>query len=300
MALAHANGIKIAYEAFGEPTAPSIIMMRGVGSQLVHWPRELVGGLVQSGLRVVVFDNRDSGLSTNFAGCPAPAMSTVIEALAAGQTLPPVYRLSDMVLDVVGLLDALGIERAHFLGLSLGAYVGQILAADYSDRLHTFVQLMSSPFLPMPQKMHPRIIKAMMAPPKSEDLQGVEDHALAVAWASSGSAYPIDEARFREDFRLANARGVWPGADCRQLIAAMTSGDRALHCQRIKIPTLIIHGREDPLVPFDEGRHTAELVATSQFTPIEGMGHELTPEVGLTLVPLLRAFLMQGRTRTTA
>lgn len=286
-----ANGIDIAYEMIGESMGSTVVLMRGVGSQLVHWPRELLDGLVHMGLQVVIFDNRDCGHTTNFAASETASMGAVMAALASGQTLPPVYRLTDMALDVIGLLDALEIRQAHFLGMSLGGYVGQILAAEYSERLHSFIQLMSSPCLPMPQKMQPRVIDAMMAPPKGPDFASAEDHALAVARASTGRGYPIDEMRFRDNFRSAGARGVWPGAESRQMLAAMSIGDRATYCRRIAVPALVVHGTEDPMVPLDEGRHTAELIAGAEFVPIAGMGHELTPGLAIALLPILQSFI---------
>jgi pimeloyl-ACP methyl ester carboxylesterase len=291
MPIASANGIQIAYETFGNSTAPAVVMMRGVGSQLVHWPHELVSGLVQMHLRVVVFDNRDCGLTTHFADRPTPNMGAIMTALARGEMLPPVYRLEDMALDVVGLLDALEIRKAHLVGLSLGGYVGQILAAQSGERLRSFIQLMSSPSVPMPQKMHPRVVEAMMTPPKGPGLRDEEDHALAVARASTGSGYSIDEAHFRDTFRLARSRGVWPGADNRQVLAAMATGDRSARCRRISVPTLVVHGTQDPMVPFDEGRRSVELIPEAQFTPIEGLGHELTPGFAPTLVALLQSFI---------
>jgi len=291
MPIARANGIQIAYESFGDSTAPAIVMMRGVGTQLVHWPRELVSGLVQMNLRVVVFDNRDCGLTTHFDDRPTPNMGVIMAALGHGEVLPPVYRLDDMALDLIGLLDALHIRRAHLVGLSLGGYVGQILAADSGERLHSFIQVMSSPLVPLPQKMHSRVVEALLTPPKGQGLRDEEDHALVVARASTGSGYPIEEDHFRNTFRLARSRGVSPGADNRQVLAAMAAGDRSAYCRRIRVPTLVVHGTEDPMVPFNEGRLTAELIPAAHFAPIDGLGHELTRGFALTLVPLLRSFV---------
>lgn len=293
----NANGIRITYETFGAPTATPIVLIRGTGTQLVHWPQELIDALVRMGLRAITFDNRDCGRSTNFENCRTPPMSTVFAALAAGEALPSVYRLEDMARDVLGLLDALAIERAHVLGLSLGAFIGQILSAEYANRLHSFVQIMSSAFIPMPHKMHPRVIEAMTASPKGDDQQSFEDHALAVAKASAGSRYPVDEAWFRRTFRLAHARGIWPSGDNRHVLAMMATGDRSAYCRRIRVPTLIVHGTEDPMVPLEEARMTAELIPGAQFVPIEGLGHEFTPEFARTLSPLLETFTKCGRVR---
>lgn len=293
------NGIQIAYVTFGGAApAPAVILMRGVGTQLVHWPRELIDGLAQMRLRVIVFDNRDCGCTTNFADRQSPPIGVVMAALASGDVLEPVYRLEDMALDVVGLLDALAIRQAHFLGLSLGGYVGQILAADYGERLRSFVQVMSSPFVPSSQRMQARVIEAMMAPPRGPDLRSEEDHAFSVAKASTGSRYPIDEHRFRNNFRLARARGVWPGCESRQILAAMATGDRSTRCRRIDMPALIVHGTEDPMVPFDEGQRTADLIRAAEFVPIEGLGHEFTPAFALTLLPMLQSFFARTQARS--
>jgi pimeloyl-ACP methyl ester carboxylesterase len=290
MPIANANGIQISYETLGSPSDPAVLLMRGVGTQLVHWPRELLEGLANAGRRVVVFDNRDSGCSENFESRPTPAMSAVMTALASGQPLAPIYCLEDMAADVVGLLDALEIRCALLIGLSLGGYVGQILAAEHPQRWHGFVQIMASPAVPTPQKMHQRVLQAMSAPLAGQDISSLEDHALAVAKASTGSLYPIDEISFRDVFRQARARGVWPGCESRQILATMATGDRAAYCRRIRIPTLVVHGTDDPLVPFEEGRLTAELIPGAHFEAVEGMGHELTTALVMKLLPIVRSF----------
>jgi pimeloyl-ACP methyl ester carboxylesterase len=298
MPIANANGIRISYETLGSPSDPAVLLMRGVGTQLVHWPRELLEGLANAGWRVVVFDNRDSGGSENFESRPTPTMGAVMTALASGQALPPIYRLEDMAADVVGLLDALQIRCALFLGLSLGGYVGQILAAEHPQRLRGFVQIMSSPAVPAPQKMQQRVLQALSAPIADQDVSSLENHALAVAQASTGSLYPIDEISFRGVFRQARARGVWPGCESRQILATMATGDRAAYCRRIRIPTLVLHGTEDPLVPFEEGWLTAELIAGAQFEAVEGMGHELTAALAIKLLPLIQSFAARTLSRT--
>jgi pimeloyl-ACP methyl ester carboxylesterase len=290
MPIANANGIRICYETLGSPSDPAVLLMRGVGTQLVHWPRELLEGLADAGWRVVVFDNRDSGYSENFESRPTPAMGAVMAALATGRPLAPIYRLEDMAADVVGLLDTLQIRRALLLGLSLGGYVGQILAAEHPQRLRGFVQIMASPAVPTPQKMQQRVLQAMSAPLKDQDVSSLEDHALAVAKASTGCLYPIDELSFRDVFRQARARGVWPGCESRQILATIATGDRAAYCRRIRIPTLVVHGTEDPLVPFEDGRLTAELIPDAEFQAIEGMGHELTPALVIRLLPIIQSF----------
>lgn len=293
---ATANGIQIAYESHGDDTSPTLVLMRGTGAQLVNWPRPFIDGLVRMGLRVVAFDNRDCGRSTNFEEHPTPPMSAVFSALAAGEKLHPIYSLEDMALDFVGLLDALSIQRAHLLGLSLGGYVGQIAAADHAQRLHSFVQVMSSASIPRPQKMHARVMEAMTAPPQGPDLPAQEDHALRVAQACTGSRYPIDEQWFRETFRLAHSRGMWPGCTSRHVLAMMATGDRVAYCRRIRLPTLVVHGTEDPMVPFDEGQSTAALIPGAKFISIEGLGHEFTPQFALTLLPLLESFMARMKT----
>jgi pimeloyl-ACP methyl ester carboxylesterase len=290
------NGIRIAYESHGNTASPALVLIRGTGSQLVHWPRALIDGLVGMGLRVIAFDNRDCGQSTNFEDRPTPSMSAVFAALASGEPLSPVYRLEDMALDLVGLLDTLRIQSAHLLGLSLGGYVGQIVAADHPQRVRSFIQVMSSAAVPTPQKMHSRVMAAMTTPPRGADVPALEDHALHIAQACTGSGYPIDEKWFRETFRLAHSRGMWPGCTNRHVLAMMATGDRMGHCGRIQMPALVVHGTEDPMVPFDEGRTAASAIPGAEFVPIEGLGHEFTPRFARTLLPVLDSFI----TRATA
>lgn len=292
-----ANTIQIAYESYGDQAAPAVLLMRGTGAQLVHWPRELIDGLVAEGLRVIAFDNRDCGQSTNFEDRPTPPMSAVLGALATGATVPPIYRLQDMAADLIGLLDALQLQRVHLLGLSLGGYVAQIVAAEHGHRLCSFIQVMSSAAVPTPQKMQARVIEAMSTAPRGTDLQAQEDHALQVAQACTGSRYPIDEQWFRTTFRLAHSRGLWPGGASRHVLAMMATGNRTEYCRRIRVPTLVIHGTEDPMVPFDDGKASAEAIDGAEFLPVAGLGHELTPECARTLLPTLESFIARAQAR---
>ena len=272
-----ANDIAIEYEERGAPGDPVIIMVRGLGTQLIDWPRSMLDLLIDEGFRVVVFDNRDAGLSQKFSACGSPDLRKV----ASGESEAP-YNLSDMAADVVGLMDALGIEKAHALGISLGGMIVQVLAAEHGDRLYSMISVMSSSSRPGLPAATREAAATLNAGPGT-------DKETVIAMTAEGLLI-CGSPRYPETLeqRLAIARQRYerdysPDGGTRQMAAAVATGSREEMLNNILVPSLVIHGSDDPLIPVEAGIDTAKCVSGCKLEIINGMGHNI-PE---TLVPVL-------------
>jgi pimeloyl-ACP methyl ester carboxylesterase len=295
MPVARVGSIQIAYEASGPANGPAILLIRGTGSQLVHWHPKLIELLESCGLRVIRFDNRDAGASTNFEHLGAPSMGELMQKFMTGQPLNPPYTLEDMAGDVTGLMDTLGVKRAHLLGYSLGAMVAQIVSARHPDRVISLVSLMSSPLPPNPQNVSPKLMQLMMQGPAGTGAEAEAEHALAVARLFAGDKYPLDDETYRKAHEQARARGIWPGGEMRQVSAMLATGDRSELCRQIKAPTLVIHGTADPTLPVEEAQRTADLIPGARLAIFKDMGHDLTPGAIAEVAPVLREHFAGGR-----
>ena len=274
-----ANGIELHYESSGADDAPTLLMIMGLGAQLTRWNRGLCELLVERGFRVLRFDNRDCGRSTHCTDLPRPD----IGALLSGEPLAALpYTLETMAADSVGLLDALGIEQAHLVGASMGAAIAQIIAATYPQRAWSLTSIMSTsgnPQLPPPT---PAAVMALFAPlPPAQDRDGVIANAIArhLPIASPGYPTPIGElqALFGDEYD----RGYYPPGVARQLGAVLAGGDRRPLLGTISCPTVVLHGRDDPLLLPDCAHDVAKHISGAQLRLIDGMGHDfpaaLTP-----------------------
>jgi len=272
------NGLEIEYESLGDPGAPAILLIMGLGMQLLAWPDAFCERLLARGFRVIRFDNRDVGLSAKISGAKRPHL--IWAMLAARMRLPlrPPYTLGDMADDAIGLLDGLGIARAHVVGASMGGMIAQLLAARFPQRVLSLTSIMSSsgnPKLPRPK---PDAMKALLSRPADpHNAQAVIDHLVRVFGIIGSPGFPADPAELRERVGRSVRRGYYPEGVARQLIAVIASGDRRKLLRTIAAPTLVIHGAADPLVPPDAGRDTARSIAGAQLMLIEGMGHDLPP-----------------------
>ncbi len=279
MTKVQANGIALEYAETGSGDAPAILLIMGLGMQLVAWPESLCEGLAARGFRVVRFDNRDVGHSTRMPS--ARPVATAAIAARAFMRLPvrPPYTLNDMARDAVGLMDALQIAKAHVVGASMGGMIAQIVAIDFPDRVKSLTSIMSSPTPLLPR---PKILRAMLRPrPRSKELairRLIEFFRLV-----GGSAYLPTEAELRARTERAVRRSYRPDAFTRQLLAIQTAPSRTRMLHRVRAPTLVLHGDEDPLVPLRGGVDTAANIPGSRLRVVPGMGHYL-PEA---LVPLL-------------
>ena len=273
-----ANGITIEYESLGDPLAPPILLIMGLGMQLVAWPDAFCQGLVERGFRVIRFDNRDSGLSSKIRVRRQP---NLVAALAAAWLRLPVrapYTLDAMAADAVGLLDALGIPRAHVVGLSMGGMIAQVVAATYPERVLSLTSIMSSSGSRKVSQPRPDAKRALLSKPRDpDDPESVVDHLVGVFGVIGSPGFPTDRAALREQVARNVRRGHHPAGVTRQLVAIIASGDRRKLLRKITAPTLVIHGAEDPLVPVEAGRDTARHIAGAKLMVIDGMGHDLPP-----------------------
>ena len=282
-----ANNINIEYEDFGKKTDPTILFIRGLGSQLIHWPSNFINGFVEVGYRVIIFDNRDIGLS---ARCPKKEISysreNIISTIDAGEKITPAYSLDDMALDVVGLMDAIGIEKAHIFGMSLGGAVAQVLLINHQSRLHTATIVMSSSKLSDPS----RIKKIALQHNTKEEYV---ENAVFENKIWGNSSFPVSEDYVRDVASRAFDRGAESEAVNRQASAVYSFGDRREALKTTNLPCLVIHGEDDVLVLPEEGKEISSLINDSEIETIVGMGHEITPLVSSKIINLVHDFLIR-------
>jgi pimeloyl-ACP methyl ester carboxylesterase len=275
MAQVKANGISIEYESFGPESADPVLLIMGLGAQLTLWPVELCEALVSRGFRVVRYDNRDVGLSTKFVDAPVPQLPAVLAAVMSGQDPKVPYRLDDMAADAAGLLDALGLERAHIVGASMGGMIAQLFAATYPARTLSLTSIMSTTGNPAVPPASPEAIGVLMSRPQGGDVDAVVEFGVKAARVIGSPAYPADETALRARVRRDVERSNYPAGFARQMAAIYANGDRRAKLASITAPTVVIHGAADPLVPIEGGRDTAASIKGAELIEIEGMGHDL-------------------------
>ena len=275
MAQTTANGISIEYEIFGAANAEPVLLIMGLGAQLTLWPVELCEALVARGFRVIRYDNRDVGLSTKFEAAGAPQLPAVIGAILSGQDPKVPYRLDDMAADAVGLLDALGIDRAHIVGASMGGMIAQLVAADHPTRTLSLTSIMSSTGNPALPPATSEAMGVLMSRPQGDDLDALVEFGVNAARVIGSPDYPADETALRARVRRDVERSVYPAGFARQMAAIYASGDRRAKLAGITAPTIVVHGTADPLVPVDAGRDTAANIKGAELIEIDGMGHDL-------------------------
>ncbi len=287
MPSAKANGIDIAYETTGDPTDPTLLLVCGLGSQLINFDPELCELFVARGLHVVRFDNRDVGQSTHIDA--RVDVRGAMRARAAGEPVDAPYTLSDMAADAVGLLDHLGVDRAHVFGTSLGGMIAQTLAIEHPARVRTLLSVMSTTGEPDVGGSTPEAGRALVAPP-ARTREEYQERAVTNA-GIFGSPGLFDPERLRARAGAAWDRGYDARGVGRQLVAVNASGDRAAGLATLDVPTLVIHGSEDTLIQPSGGRRTAELVPGAELLVVDGMGHDLAPPLWPRLVDAVAAFV---------
>lgn len=268
------NGITIVYDTFGDRTHPPMLLIAGLGMQMIGWDDAWCQGLADRGYWVIRYDNRDVGLSTKFDAAGIPNLP----ALMQGQKVAVPYLLDDMALDAVALLDALEIAAAHIVGISMGGMIAQAVAINHPERVLTLTSIMSTtgdPSLPPPT---PEAGQFLMTPAPTER-EAYLEHSLKVSHILAGSGFPFDEERARDYAGRAYDRGLNPAGFGRQLAAVLASGSRKSALQSVNIPTLVIHGAADPLIPVEGGKDTAASIPGAKLIIIAGMGHNLPLEV---------------------
>lgn len=279
MTATSANGITIEYEDYGAKDAPPILLVMGLGGQLTLWPIELVEALVARGFRVIRYDNRDIGLSTKFDTAGVPDLPALMMAAMTGQKPQVPYTLDDMAADGIALLDALGIDKAHIVGASMGGMIAQLIAATYPERTLTLTSIMSTTGNPAVPPAKPEAMAVLTSRPTAGDEATMVEFGVKAARIIGSPAYPAAEERLRtrvtNDFR----RSFSPAGVARQMAAVVANGDRRARLASVTAPTLVIHGDADPLVPVEGGRDTAANIKGAELKIIPGMGHDLPVEL---------------------
>jgi pimeloyl-ACP methyl ester carboxylesterase len=277
-AIAKANDIEIVYDTFGDPSGSPILLIMGLGAQMIDWKDEFCEGLASRGYWVIRYDNRDVGLSTKFDDAGVPNMLKILIASSQGEMLESPYTIMDMADDGVGLLDALEIERAHVIGVSMGGMIAQSMAIHHPSRLTSLISIMSStgePDLPPPT---PEAL-AVLTTPAPTDRESYIERSVENWRVLSGPSFPPHEDLLREHAGLKFDRGIHPAGVARQMAAIMASGGRRESLKSVTTPTLIIHGDLDPLVPIEGGIDTADAIPGAELIIMEGMGHYLPIEL---------------------
>ena len=275
MAQVKANGIDIEVERFGPEERDCVLLIMGVGAQMTLWPAELCEELVARGYHVVRFDNRDVGLSHKFGDKGVPDMTALITALMSGETPEAPYTLDDMAADAVGVLDALGIGKAHIVGASMGGMIAQLVAALYPERTLSLTSIMSTTGNPELPQAKPEAMAALTAPAADpSDLEAVVQRGMHT-WKTIGSpAFPTSDEQLREWILRDFHRSFYPDGMVRQMAAILSNGDRRARLAGVTAPTVVLHGEDDPLVPLEGGKDTAASIKGAELVTVKGMGHD--------------------------
>lgn len=285
------NGLRFEVDDSGPAEGPPVLMIMGLGLSLTAWPDLWLDALRGAGHRVLRFDNRDIGLSSWLDTLGRPRVGWQFVRSQLGLPVQSPYTLQDMAQDALGLLDALGLARAHLIGVSMGGMIAQRLAATAGGRVASLTSIMSSsgaPGLPGPRS---DIARAMLSRPRSRDPEDIADHTVALLRRIGSPVHPQDWHEVRARVLADVRRAHHPAGVARQLLAVAADTNRHRLLPRITCPTLVLHGTADPLVPLACGRDTAARIPRARFEAIEGMGHDWPPAVARHVADRLVAHL---------
>ena len=272
MAQVKSNGIQIEYETFGEKSSPAVLLIAGLGAQLLYWQEEFCIKLAEQGYYVIRFDNRDTGLSTKIEGLTAPEIMEKIGDFVMGNKSSVPYGLEAMADDAIGLLDTLDIKKVHIIGKSMGGYIAQTLCINSSDRILSLTSIFShtgdrESFQPTQEVLE------VMLTPAPDDREGFINHVVNYFKITYGTGKIFDEEFHKNLVGNSYDRCFYTEGVMRHYLAILSQKNRTKYLQNINVPTLIIHGDEDPLVPLAGGQATAEAIPNSKLKIIKGMGH---------------------------
>ncbi len=274
-----ANGISLFYEEHGNPEHEALLLVMGLGAQMILWPDEFVEALVSKGYRVIRFDNRDIGLSEKMEGARAPKLPWQVIRKKIGWPASVPYTLSDMADDAAGLLDALDIRQAHVVGASMGGMIAQLMAVNHSDKLLSMTSIMSTTGNPKLPQADKQAMEVLVAPLPSMEEEALVAHGINVSNSIGSPGYRPPQERQRERVLRSVRRSVYPPGLPRQLAAIIDDGDRRERLSQITTPTLVLHGEDDPLVKLAAGQDTAEHIPGAKLVTIPGWGHDLPLEL---------------------
>jgi pimeloyl-ACP methyl ester carboxylesterase len=265
--------IEIAYECFGDDAAPPVLLIMGLGGQMIGWSEDFCAELVNRRLRVIRFDNRDVGLSSHISSAPVPDF----KAALAGDTSSAAYNLSDMAADTIGLLDALEIGSAHLVGASMGGFIAQTIAIEYPEHVRSLTSMMSTTGDLSVGQPSPEVMRLLFSGSSPKTREEVMEKAVAASRLVGSPGFPRDEEEVRERAGLAFDRSYDQLGIMRQSIAVLASGNRTERLRSIRVPTLVIHGADDRMCDVSGGRATASAIMGAELEVIEGMGHNIPP-----------------------
>ena len=272
MTRAKANGIEIEYETAGDRSDPALLLVMGLGAQLTIWPDALFHGLAKQGFFVIRYDNRDTGLSTDFGAWGVPNIADAFQKLMTGKKVDTPYLVKDMAADAIGLLDALGIDKAHMVGVSMGGMIVQTVAALYPGRTRSMVSIMSTSGRPGLPVGKPEALAMLTAQPEGPSREQRVKHGIKLRQTIAGPGYPIPEAELRTFVEKNVDRRWYPEGGARQYLSIIASGDRVEMLKTVKVPTLVLHGDDDPLLPVACGRDVASPRAGREDRDLSGLG----------------------------
>ncbi|MET3423150.1 pimeloyl-ACP methyl ester carboxylesterase [Actinoplanes tereljensis] len=284
MAEVRANGVDIWYETVGNPADPALLLVMGLGAQLIDWPAGFVEQLAGRGFHVVLFDNRDAGLSSGFDEVGLPD----VPAILSGDRSTVAYLLSDLAADAAGLLKELGIERAHVVGASMGGMVAQQLALDHPELVASLASIMSTTGARGVGRPTEAAAAVLIRPPAADRAEAVAN-AVAGARVVGSPGYPAPQAEVERRASAKYDRGYRPQGTLRQYAAIIASPDRTPGLREVTVPAVVIHGADDPLIPPDGGQATAAALPGAELLVIPGMGHDLPVQLWAQIVDAIVA-----------
>jgi pimeloyl-ACP methyl ester carboxylesterase len=280
MSIIHTGQIEIAYEENGPVDGNAVILIRGQGTQLIHWPQEFYDPFAAAGYRTVRFDNRDTGLSGKFDRVAGKELAYMWEQATSGKAFQPPYTLDDMVNDVIGLMDALKIKKAHIIGISMGGVIAQLIAARHGNRARSLTSVMSAS-----RSIDPALIADLWKVPKPRK-EAIEEW-VDYMYTYGSKAFLADDEYYRQQAATAYDRCYASDGANRQILAICATTDVSELITSISVPTLVVHGAGDLLIPPEAGQETAELIPGARFELIEGMGHDIPPALGQPLSSII-------------
>lgn len=278
MPKAKVNDIEIEYDTFGGPSSKPLLLIMGLGAQMINWDEKFCERLVERGFYVIRFDNRDVGLSTKFEEAGEPDLMKLFISAQSGEKIEATYTLEDMADDAIGLLDTINIDKAHICGVSMGGMIAQVIAYRHPSRVLSLTSIMSTtgnPDLPRPK---PEAMQVLIKPIPTEREAIIEDGVNRMQIVH-GNGIPFDEERARRLVTASFDRSAYRPGYSRQLAAIIATGNRKPALASIRVPTIVIHGEVDPLVPLEGGKDTMEAIPGAELQIIRGMGHSLPPVV---------------------